>query len=458
MGLLERMRAVQDRRRSWPVGPAVVEPFEKAHGHDDELFSPENYGDYIVTSNEVFAAASLRAKLASSVPLRVYRGRDEDKRELPDSAAAKLLRFVNPFWTQARLARMDSLCMDVWGETVWAVEKFRGEPQEIWWLKPSRVKPVPNENNYLAGFLYESNVVGTDGTRQVISFRPDEIVWQRYPNPLDEFSALSPIAAARLAADTASAMMKANRNLHSQGLQIAGMVVPPANVQFTSEQARELEERLQKRFAGADKAHRWAVMRYEAQFKPVNITPKDAEFINGLGLTLRQVANAFGVPAPLLNDLEHATLANLREFQKALWEHSLVPDLTLRAQELEEQFLPMFGRRGRSTPDHVAFDFSRIAALQESQSEAWDRERQAIEVGALTVNEWRKKHGMPPVDWGDVWWAPVNKAAVTSAGSQPQGDTSPTALPTGGPPPPTNGDDEARALLSALDLPFWSLR
>lgn len=424
MGLLDRINQRRHRKElAFPVGSALVEPHDRTFGHDDELFVPEEYGNYLVTSNEIFSAATLRARLASAVPLRVFSGSDENKKALPNSHPAQLLNHVNPHWTWRRLARMDELCMCLWGETVWAVERKAGSaPEQIWWLKPSRVWPVPDERNYLAGFLYKSSVNG-----QEIPFRPDEIVWQRYPNPLDEFSALSPVAAARLAADTGSAMMKANRNLHTQGMQVAGMVVPKQRdgmaVQFSSAQAEELEDRLQKRFAGVDKAHRWAVLRYEAEFHPVNVTPKDAEFLGGLGLTLRQVANAYGIPAPLLNDLEHATLANVRDFQTGLWEHALVPDLGLRAEEIEEQFLPMFPQRsGTPKADHVEYDFDKVPALQKAKSENWDRDRSAIEVGALTVNEWRVKNGLPRVKWGDVWWAPVNKGAVEDADSKPQGD------------------------------------
>jgi hypothetical protein len=42
----------------------------------------------------------------------------------------------------------------------------------------------------------------------------------------------------------------------------------------------------------------------------------------------------------------------------------------------------------------------------------WTRERQQIDGGSLLINEWRKSKGMPSVPWGDVWWAPVNKAPV----------------------------------------------
>lgn len=414
--VLAERKSLQKRRNklSFPVGKAVVEPFDAAFGHRDETYSPASYGDYIVTSNEIFSAVTLRARLASTVFPRFYKGRNADKREMPDSAPAKLMEWVNPFWTQARLQRMDEICMGLWGETAWAIHYINGEPGEIWWIKPSQLLPVPDSQNYLSHYLYESNVGG-----QVLKFLPHEIVWLRYPNPLDEFTALSPVSAARLAADTASAMMKSNRNLHTQGMQIAGIVSPrDGRVRYSKEQAEHLADDLQTRFAGTSNAHKWAVLRYEAEFHPVNVSPKDAEWIAGLGLTLRQVGNAYGIPTPLLNDLEHATLANVREFQTALWEHGLVPDLTLRGQDIQEQYVPLF-KRGRQ-PDYVEYDFDTVAALQKSKSETWDRERQAIEVGAMTINEWRAKKGLPSVAWGDVYWAPVNKVPTSDATAPPQ--------------------------------------
>lgn len=430
MGVAEQVladfrRAQQQRRESrqpqaaFPVGTAVVEPADKVFGHDDSRFSPEEYGDYLATSADIYAAAQLRARLASTVRLRLYKGSDENKREQPTSPAAQLLRTVNPHWTEARLARMDELSMCLWGESYWAIERDGfGQPKEIWWLKPSRVKPVPDEKGYLAGYVYESNVNG-----QRIPFTPNEIVWFRYPNPLDEFSAMSPVAAARLAAETGSAMMRSNQKLHTHGAQAAGIVTPTGDrVRYTKEQADQLADDIQTRLTGTKNAHRWAVLRYEAQFHPLHVTPKDAEYLGGMALTLRQVCNAYGIPSPLLNDLEHATLANVREFQKALWEHALVPDLGLRVQEIEEQFLPMFRQASKNGADHVEHDFSRVAALQESQSATWERDRQAIDVGALLINEWRAKQGLPPVAWGDVFWAPVNKAPVRDGETVPGGD------------------------------------
>ena len=404
MGLLERIAARRRKERAWPVGKGELVAPDYAYGHDQSEFSPEEYGSYAATSNDVFSVVALRARMMSGLNLRFYRGRGSEKAEVLDHPAVAQFRKVNPFWTSSRLARMDEMCMGLWGETYWALEPgARGQPGEIWWLKPSRVRPVPHESGYIQGYAYHS-VSG-----QIIPFTPDEIVWFRYPNPIDEFSALSPLAAARLAADTSEAMMRSNNALFKQGLQIAGLITPPADkVTFSEEQANDLQRQLERRLTGADKAHRWAVMRYEAQFKQLQITPKDAEFVSGLNMSFRQTCRVYGIPSPLLNDLEHATLANAREYERIAWNGTMVPDSAFRAQEIEEQYLTRF----RGGPDHCAFDYTQVSALQESATESWTREAQALDRGAITINEWRKGKGMPPVSWGDRPYLPVNKAPV----------------------------------------------
>lgn len=443
MDLLAKVAAEQaGKKRTYPVG-ADIPQWETQTGHDKSRFSPEEYGDYLATSNEIYSAATLRARLMSSLTLKLYNEDGPEKREINRGPAYDALRHVNPFWTRRRLARMDELSMCVWGETAWALEPGPQGPKNIWWIKPSRLKPVPHETDYLGGYIYES------ATGQRVGFKPDEIVWFRYPNPIDEWSALSPLAAARLAADTASSMMKANNNLFSQGLMMGGLIVPDTDkVTFSEEQARELEQLIDKRYRGVDKAHKWSVLRYEAQFRQLGITPKDAMFADGLNLTLRQVANAYGLPVTLLNDLQNATLSNAREHERLAWSHALVPDSQDRAEEIVEQFLPRF--KG-SRPQHAEFDYMQVPALQEAASESWLRERQAIEVGALTINEWRKSKGMAPVPWGDVYWAPVNKSSVDDADSHPEGDTGDTV-----PGEVVSVADERQAVLAPQTARMWA--
>jgi hypothetical protein len=165
------------------------------------------------------------------------------------------------------------------------------------------------------------------------------------------------------------------------------------------------------------------VLRYEAKFAQLGVTQKDAQFAEGLNMTFRQVARAYGMQSPLLNDLEHATLANAREFERIEWAQTLQPDANFKAADVREQYLPRF--KGRGGPVWCEFDYTKVPALQESESEAWTREAQALDRGALTINEWRARKGLPAVDWGDRPWMPVNKAQVGEDGmlKLPEGST-----------------------------------
>lgn len=406
MGLLEKI-AAQRNPQSFLVGPGVVDPHDAAHGHDDSRFSPEEYGNYIATSNLIYSLCHLRARLLAALPIRMYTNDTPEKQEITSGPEWDLLRYVNPFWTPMRLKMQTQLAKDLWGEAYWVIERDRrGVPSEIWWVKPTHMRPVPHPDRYLAGFIFTPSGGGPE-----VPFTADEVIWIRNPNPLDEFSALSPLAAARLAADTQQAMMTANKKIFDQGYNIGGVITPPDGITYDEEPAKRLEQLLETRFRGADRSHRWAVLRFAAKFETMGVTPKDAEWASGLNITLREACNAYAVPAPLMNDLEHATLANVTGFARLLWENGLVPEGSFFAEELREQLLPMF--RG-SKVGHFEHDYTKVAALQDALNSQWDRERGQLETGALTINEWRRRRGLPAVPWGDKWWAQVNRAPIAT--------------------------------------------
>lgn len=443
MGLYDDVLAVRSGARSWPVGSAVLSasPVDRRLGARDDRFDVESYGDFLATSNDIFAIANLRAKKMGALRPLLF-DRDGPERQMVTSGQVyDLFRQPNPFWTMERLNRMDELCMCLWGHSFWAIERKAGEPNEFWWMKPTRVKVVPDKSGYVAGFLYDP----TDGG-EPIAFTPAEVFWQRYPNPINEFAPLAPMAAARLAAETASEMMKANRVLFENGMQPGGFLAPPAAqtttgqaYTFTDDQAKDLRDKLSEGLKGRRNFHRWEILKFDAQVKELSVTPKDAEWIAGLNMTLRQACRVYMVPSPLMMDLEHATLANVKEFDRMLWDHGLVPDADFRAAEMRLQVLPLF--RGR--PTHMEWDYSKVPVLQESQTSVWDRECGQLEVMCITINEWRKAKGLPPVPWGDEPFAPVNKAQVDEDGSPPPAPE----------PPPEDLDRSLRFLLNQFPTP-----
>jgi len=394
MSLLEQIAA---RTRAVPV---FTSPAGQTFSGTSETVA--EYGDYLATSNDVYAVAWARAKMVAKLPWVAYK---PDGSQYETHPILDLLNKPNPFFTGLKFKTHLELCMSIWGEAYVTVERSgRGKPAELWPIKPTLMTPVTHPTDFISGYLFHP----PSGAAPV-PFAADEVIWVAYPNPNDWYAALPPMGAARLAADIASAAQKANRNMFVQGMLGGGFVFPPENQTFTKEQADDLENRMDVRFRGVDKAHRWAVMQHEFQLKGMSITPKDAEFIQGLNVAFRQVCRAIGMPPSLVGDSEFATLANLRVYERLFWEQTGEYESDFLAAEFTRQLAPSFANVAS-----VGLDLSDVVALQEDEDSKWAREKDQITGGALTINEWRQDNGLDEVDWGDVWWAPATLLPVSS--------------------------------------------
>lgn len=430
-GLLDRVREAR-AIREYPV-PAELVLRRSEWGPSAEVAPPE-YLDYLAGSNEVYAAVELRARRLAGLTLRLYRGRGLEREEITDGAVWDLFHGVNPHWTARRLIHQTEQSLCLLGQAFWVLEgTTRGVPREIWWVRPDRMWPVVDPTQYVTGFIFQAE------SGELVRFNRDEVIWFRYPNSKDEFAGLSPLAAARLGADVASASMKSNKSMFTQGLAIAGIVSPKEGTHFTEDQARQLEVALDRRFRGQDKAHRWGVLRFEANFAQMAMSPKDAEYLGSLKEALRHVARAYGIPPPLLGDMEGATLANVDAYEKQLWTLTLIPETEMMSSEIDEQLLSRL-------PGQIscAFDLSTVAPLQESLDALWARKKDQIQLGVTTINEVRAEFGQDPVPWGEVWWAPVNTSPVGGMGGDPDDEPGPTVAPalSSGEPEPDAGEPE----------------
>ena len=394
--------------RSFNPGAVAVDSSTRSFGVDAEQWAPSEYGSYIAQSNAVYTVVKKRATYLSSLPLTLSRIKaDGDADPIIRGALYELTRKVNPYWTWRRLIEMTEMSLCLWGSAFWFLERRGGVPSEIYWARPDRVRVVPHATNYVARFEYRP----VDG-QEPIRFNPDEAIWFRYPNPLDEYSGLSPLVAARLAADTQGAAMKQNYALFKQGVSIGGLVTPAAGVPMNQDAAREIKDQLRDRARGAANAHRWLVLTNDAKFTPMTMSPKDAEFVELHKLTLEDVCRPYGVPLDLVGG--QRTYANYEEAVKAMWTETIIPEAAFLADEITEQLLPMFQRPG-DRADVCGFDHSGVECLQEDEQAKWTIAQGQIEKGAITVNEWRKHHKLDPVQWGDVWWGSVALTPIKNA-------------------------------------------
>ena len=381
------------------LGPAYASGSTDVWGTGQDWMPPA-YGEYYAKSPAVYAAVKLRSDAAASVPLVAYRRLADGDREPLEAGhpLEMIMTKVNTFWTKSDLITSTSIYLDLWGSAFWMLKKAgpTSVPTEIWVMRPDRMRVIPSQAEYVAGYWYQTAA----GER--IPFRRDEIIWMRQINPMDEYAGLSPIAPARLSIDMGQDGIAHNRNIFRNGV-LAGNLAFTAKdgASFTVEQAKEFREALKERYSKPENSHIPLIMgNFEA--KNLGLSNRDLEFMAALRWSLEDVSRVYAVPLPMLGDLTRATYENINAAERIFWRSAMTPHLSFIEAELNEMLAPMFG-----DDIELAFDLSGVEALQEDANAVGLRQIADVQAGIVTINEAREERGMEPVPWGDVAWMPM---------------------------------------------------
>lgn len=425
-----------------PVRPAdVIETSRRSLDSMAEFFrrSAEQDGDSGSTSqlsrihqSVIYACVNLRANMLAGLPLRVYRvasgargrgrharGRVVDLRNptqrmgmphtvrgarLVDVQSAEVvedgdlvsrLALPNSDWTGRQLVRQTEVGLCLSGKAYWQMH-YAGKPGQrpptaFSWIKDTRVEVVKprsaDDGRTVAGWKLDAFTAGA------ATLEPEEVAWFRFVDPADpDYGCLSPADVARIGADSYDDAMRSNRDIFRRGLTARGLVMPGADMTFASDdQMRDLELDIASKLMGRRGSHGVAVMKHHFDFESFSsISPKDAEFVALMDFAVEHVARVYGVPIEFVGGARR-TYQNLENAQAGIWQMTLEPEACWIADELTRQVATRFG-----DDLFIGFDLSGVTALQEDESLRWAREKERIELGLITTNDWRETNGLDP--------------------------------------------------------------
>jgi len=387
-GILPRLGRLLPVQRSNRAARVAVDRIDSELGVGQE-WAQSRYGEYYASSAAVNAAVRVRAEAVARPPLHVMHRVSGGEPVLagPDDPFQGLLDRPNEMWSRSELWRATETYLTLWGSAFWGIERDdAGRIAELWPLRPDRMRVLPDRARYVKGFVYEHL-----GER--VAYLPDEIVWFRHFNPLEEFGGLSSVAPARLAADMGSDALRFNRAFFRNSATPGDLAITTEETP-TDDEVTEFYDRWSQRFQGPGRSHRPILLSKGMDAKRLGVSHRDMEFISSLKWTIEEVARAFGVPKVFLADLSDATLANIRMQEMFLWRNTVVPELRLLEDAVTRSLGPLFGGPGEY---EARFDLSQIEALQDSENDRVDRLVKLIGAGVLTVNEVRAERGLPPV-------------------------------------------------------------
>jgi HK97 family phage portal protein len=309
---------------------------------------------------------------------------------------------VNPVHSGFDLWELTTLYLEVHGKCFWYLDldPVLGIPTAVWPLPAQNVTPMrePDSPRLVDYYQYRT---GTHEQR----FRPDEIIFFRYPDPRDPYlGGLSPLRACfeqvALASDFA-AFKKATY----ENRAIPSAVISPDDVLGEEERDR-LEASWNERFRRGGSG-RVVVAETKLNVQLLQQSLGDLAALADMNATKEDIANSFHVPLSFLTS--QTNLANLQAAEHQHMAKAIGPRLARRDEKLNERLVPLYDPTGRL-----------FLASEDPVPENFDDNLKQLELflkyGVLSVNEVRSGEGIEPAGWGDVPWLPMQWARTDYEG------------------------------------------
>jgi HK97 family phage portal protein len=344
----------------------------------------------------VYACVSVRAQAVASANYRVYKRLGSDNYEdLDDHNILLLLEKPNPLDTQYDLMFKTVCYMDLTGDAYWAIYRNgSGKITELWLLPSEDTTIHPNTDGTIN--RYE---VKPTGTQKAITFRPDEVIHFKHPNPNNPFYGASIVSAAAQAVDVNNYQHNYQRTFYRRA------AIPPAVLETENKVNKDTIEVLRKQFesvySGSENAGKTLILENGLKYKTLGINPKDLDYLATNRFTLQEICSIFRVPPSMLGIIEDVNRANAESQEYTFAKVAIEPLLTAIDQRITIDLLRQFND-------------SRMLFVKHDSTVPENEERNArasqlrIQSGLTTINEERKLHGYDPIEYGDYNLVPVN--------------------------------------------------
>jgi HK97 family phage portal protein len=208
---------------------------------------------------------------------------------------------------------------------------------------------------------------------------------------------LSVISYARQAIGLGLAAEEFGARFFGEGAHMTGVVEIEADLDI--DRARRIKENFSASHAGLKNSHTVGVLSGGAKWKPISVTPDDAQFLGTRAAQNLDIAMLFGIPPHMLGQVDKTTSWGTGIEQQGLG--FLAYTLSSWLGRFEDAWSAMLPR-----PQSAKFNVD--ALLRTDTAGRYAVYSAARSAGILTQNEIRALENFGPVDGGDDISAPLN--------------------------------------------------
>lgn len=315
-----------------------------------------NAGSYpntqTLTALETFNASStlftIIDRLATSQASVEWYLKDLDREDTEENRvkvhpALTVFRKPNEFYTESEFIKTSQQHYDLAGEYWWIVGRStllgnQGPPIELWPVRPDRMKPIPDPNNFIVGYEYSNG-------HERIPLELNQVIFTRNPSPISPYRGCSPVYGLLADIEGERAATIYNTLFFRNGAEPGGIIEMAE--ELDDDQFKKLLRRWRDQHKGVNNAHRVAFLEKSAKWVDRKYTRKDMEFIEGRRFNQEVIRRAYGFPKPLLGDVDDVNRANAEAAAEMFAQWLVIPRADVLKDTLNFRYLPLFGSIGQ---------------------------------------------------------------------------------------------------------------
>lgn len=228
-------------------------------------------------------------------------------------------------------------------------------PQELWALRPDRMKAIPGIRGLPQAFTYEVNGTTTTWKVDQITGRGPIFHFREF-HPLNDWYGLSRTEPSLYGIDRHNEASKHNKALLQNGARPSGaLIFKPVTVGGQSQSAppeiiQAAEKRLQDEHVDIAHRGRPMVLGGNIDWQEMGLSPRDMDFGEGKDDAARDICSGFGVPHELVVK-GGSTFNNRAMARLELYESTVLPLFGRALQGLNQWLTPRYGDGLRLVPD-----------------------------------------------------------------------------------------------------------
>ena len=384
----------------------IITPSKKDVRHEQRTFGSQVpkgsavavNSDTALTFTAVWAAIRLLSESVSSLPISVYEiDKNGDKVEAKANPVYNLLKY-KPNNFQNKITFLEFLMLGICtkGESFFYIERDSRSsiPLQLLPLNIDETDVVQKE-----GKLFYDTQYGLKDAEDVLHFKTIT---------KDGIRGMSPIEQCKNSIGWGLSVEEYGNTFFKNGAKLSGVLSTDRALSETA--IGRLRNSFNNIYAQLTSANSTVVLEEGLTFKPVSISPDQAQFLASRTFSVEEVARIYNLPPHMIGDLSKSSFNNIEMQSQEFVTYTLMPYLVRIEQEMN---LKLF-RTNELGKVFVQFNVN--ALLRGNTKDRSEFYRTMVNIGVMSINEVRSKENMNKIDGGDKHFMQLNMTTIDKIG------------------------------------------